>query len=62
MKNKNLIFIFSFCLTLSGCGWKLDPEPLFPTSPTNIDKEISHRKNEKNKNNKSTDPKMSETK
>ncbi|APJ02854.1 hypothetical protein [Silvanigrella aquatica] len=39
-----LILIMTF---ITGCGVKLPPEPLFATSPTNIDNEVTRRKNEK---------------
>ena len=47
MKFKNIFILFSACFILFGCGVKLPPEPLFATSPTNIDNEVTRRKNEK---------------
>lgn len=49
MNCKNVFILFSVCFLLLGCGVKLPPEPLFATSPTNIDNEVTRRKNEKKK-------------
>ncbi len=49
MNCKNIFIFFSACSLLFGCGIKLPPEALFATSPTNIDSEITRRKNEEKK-------------
>ncbi len=46
---KKIFIFFSACFLLFGCGVKLPPEPLFATSPSNIDNEVNRRKNEKKK-------------
>lgn len=47
MSCKNKIILFFTCFLLFSCGVKLPPDPLFATSPSNIDNEIVRRKNEK---------------
>jgi hypothetical protein len=49
MNRKNIFILFFACFLLFGCGVKLPPEPLFATSPSNIDNEVTRRKNEKKK-------------
>jgi len=54
MKLNNLLIFFAIFFLFSGCGVKLPPEPLFPTSPTNIDNEVTRRKKENSSKNKET--------
>lgn len=46
MKNYKKYFILTFFIFTAACGVKLPPEPLYPTSPSNIDKEVTKRKKE----------------
>ena len=48
MKFKIALFFFVATFFIA-CGYKAPPEPLFGTSPSNVDTEVTRRKNEKKK-------------
>lgn len=52
---KNILSVLYLIIFLFGCGVKLPPDPLFATSPSNIENEVKRRKNESNNSDKNND-------